>query len=220
MRLNINLASLKYEDVRQFFIRWGAALAVLAALAVVLSGLSYFKYSRSTTSARQTSDLQQKITALEKQREQAVAFENRPENRDVTLQKKFWNSQIARRSFSWTQLFNDLQKIMPRRAFLDSVQPELTPENRLKLKLIITGEKKEDARELVEKMENSTRFHSTKPVSETVEKENKPGAVPRYKFEIETYYAPAGSAPLPPPAQNQRGQGNPTPPHPGTGEGM
>jgi hypothetical protein len=220
MRLNINLASLKYEDVRQFFIRWGAALAVLAALAVVLAGLSYLKYSRSTASARQTRDLQQKIAALERQRDQAAAFENRPENRDVTEQKKFWNSQIARRLFSWTQLFNDLQKIMPRRAFLDSVQPELTPENRLKLKLTITGEKKENALELVEKMENSTRFHSPRIVNETVEKGNKPGAVGNYKFEIETYYTPAGSAPPPPPAPIQRGQGNLTPLRPGIKEGM
>ncbi len=220
MRLNINLASLKYEDVRQFFIRWGAALAVLAALAVVLAGLSYLKYSRSTASARQTRELQGKIAALEKQRQQAADFEKRPENREVTEQKKFWNSQIARRLFSWTQLFNDLQKIMPRRAFLDSVQPELTPENRLKLKLTIAGEKKENARELVEKMENSTRFHSPRIVSENVEKRTKPGAVPNYKFEIETYYEPAGSTPLSPPAQIQRGQRDLTPPHPGTKDGM
>jgi hypothetical protein len=220
MRLNINLASVKYEDVRQFFIRWTAAVAALAALAIMLAGLSYFKYSRSTASGRQTRDLQGKIAALEKQRAQAVAFDNRPENRDVTQQKKFWNTQIARRLFSWTQLFNDLQKIMPRRAFLDSVQPELTPENRLKLKLTITGEKKENARELVEKMENSTRFHSPRIVSENVEKERKPGAVPNYKFEIETYYAPAASAPLPPPEHIQRGQGNLASPHPGAKEGV
>jgi hypothetical protein len=220
MRVNINLASLKYEDVRQFFIRWGAALAVLATLTIVMAGLSYFKYSRSIVSERQTRDLQEKIAALEKQRQQAAAFENRPENRDVTQQKKFWNTQIARRLFSWTQLFNDLQKIMPHRAFLDSVQPELTPENRLKLKLTIAGEKKENARELVEKMENSTRFHSPRIVSESIEKEKKPGTAPNYKFEIETYYAPAASAPLPPPAAIQRSRGNLSSPHAGTKEGM
>lgn len=219
MRLNINLASVKYEDVRQFFIRWGAAVTALAILAVALAGLAYLKYSRSTASAQQTRDLQEKIAALEKHRQQAVAFENRPENLDVTRQKKFWNTEIARRSLSWTQLLNDMQKIMPRRAFLDSVQPDLTPDSRLKLKLTIVGEKTEDARELVEKMENSTRFHSPRIVSEGVEKERKPGGASHYKFEIETYYTPAGGAPPPTPAPVRRSQSN-LAPRPATKEGL
>lgn len=217
MRVNINLASQKYEDVRQFYLRWGAVVAVLAVLAVLLTTLSYLKYSRSTASARETKELHQKIAELEKQRDQLAAIDNRPENRDVTQRKKFWNSQIARRSFSWTQLLNDMQRIMPRRAFLDSVQPELTPDNRFKLKLTVTGEKRADPQELMVRMEDSARFHSTKPLSETVENP-KPGMPPNYKFEIETYYTPTGPALSPPPAQNQRGQAKPA--HPGAKEGV
>lgn len=217
MRVNINLASQKYEDVRQFYVRWGAAIAVLAVLAVLLGTLSYLKYSRSKASARQATELQQKIAELEKQRDQLAAFENRPENRDVTQQKKFWNSQIARRSFSWTQLLNDMQRIMPRRAFLDSVQPELTPDNRFKLRLTITGEKEEDARELVVRMEDSPRFHSPRPVSDNVVKDPKPGMPPMYKWEIETYYTPTGPALSPAPAQDQHGEAKPA--HPVAKEG-
>jgi type IV pilus assembly protein PilN len=213
MRVNINLASQKYEDVRQFYVRWGTVIAVLAVLAVLLATLSYVKHSRSTTSARETKDLQQKIAELQKQRDQMEAVENRPENRDVTERKKFWNSQIARRSFSWTQLLNDMQRIMPRRAFLDSVQPELTPENRFKLKLVVTGEKREDPRELIVRMEDSTRFHSTRILSDSEVKDNKPGMPPNYKFEIETYYTPTGPALSPAPTQNQRGEAKPA--HPG-----
>ena len=105
MRVNINLASQKYEDVRQFYVRWGAVIAMLAILAVLLTTLSYLKYSRSTASARETKDLQQKIGELEKQRDQLAAIDNRPENRDVTQRKKFWNTQIARRSFWLFQNF-------------------------------------------------------------------------------------------------------------------
>jgi hypothetical protein len=217
MRVNINLASQKYEDVRQFYVRWGAALAVLAVLAVLLSTLSYLKYSHSKASAKQATELQQRIAELEKQRDKLVAFENRPENRDVTQQKKFWNSQIARRSFSWTQLLNDMQRIMPKRAFLDGVQPELTPDNRLKLRLAVTGEKREDARELVVRMEDSPRFHSPRPVSVSEVKDPKPGMPPTYKLEIETFYTPTGPALSPPPAKNQRGEARTA--HPGGKEG-
>jgi type IV pilus assembly protein PilN len=218
MRVNINLASQKYEDVRQFYVRWGAALAVLAVLSVLLGTLSYLKYSHSKASARRATDVQHKIVELQKQRDQLAAFENRPENRDVTQQKKFWNSQIARRSFSWTQLLNDMQRIMPRRAFLDSVQPELTLDNRFKLRLTITGEKREDARELLVRMEDSPRFHSPRPVSDNLQKDPKPGMLPTYKWEIETFYTPTGPAPSPPPAKNQRGEAKPA--HPGAKEGV
>ncbi len=204
MRLNINLASQKYEDVRQFYVRWGAVLAVLAFLTVLLASLSYLKYSRSTAAARQTRDLQQRIASLEKQRSQLIEFENRPENLDVKQQKKYWNTQIAKRAFSWTQLLNEMQKIMPRRAFLESVQPELTPDNHLQLRLVINGEKQEDARELQVKMEDSPRFQGPKIVAENLQ-EAKPGIPPTWKFQIETLYTPSGPAPFAAP-QNQRGQ--------------
>lgn len=206
MRLNINLASRKYEDVRRFFVRWSATLAMLAALAGLLTGLAYWKHSNAVQAEKQTRRLEQEIADLEKQRNQRAEEENRPENRDVTQQKKFWNNQIAKRSFSWTQLFNDLQKIMPNRAYLNSVQPELTPDNRLKLRLVITGEKKDNALELQEKMETSSRFHSPQIMAENPEKEARPGMPSTYKFEIETFYTPA--APLPSP-----------PAHPGAKEG-
>jgi hypothetical protein len=206
MRLNINLASLKYEDVRRFYFRWSAALTGLGVLAVLLAALSYVKYSRVKTSAQQTTSLQQQIDVLEKQLAGMMAKDQLPQNRDVTQQKKYWNSQIAKRSFSWTQLLNDMQRIMPGRAFLQSVQPELTQENRLKLRLTIVGEKRDDARELLKRMENSARFAEPHIVSESVEKETRPGMAPTYRFEIESFYTPTGPAISPPGAQRDHAE--------------
>jgi len=207
MRLNINLASQKYEDVRRFFLRWGVTLAVLSGLTILLATLAFFSHARAAKSNREINELQQRVEALQKQRDQLRDFENRPENLDVTQQKKFWNAQIARRNLSWTQLFNDLQRIMPDRAFLNSVQPELTRDNRLMLKLVIAGEKREDARELQKRMEDSAHFHAPHIDAETLQKGEKSGP-PIWKFEIGTEYAPASTAQpqLPP---DHHGQGTP-----------
>src|SRR5262249_48158595 len=191
MRLNINLASRKYEEVRRFYLRWSVTLAVLAGLTVILATLAALSYSRSAQSGREIKDLQQKVAALQRQRDALIAIENRPENRDVAVQKNFWNAQIAKRKLSWTQLFNDLQKIMPNRAFLNSVKPELTRDNRLMLKLVIAGEKRDDARELQKRMEDSARFHAPHIDTETLEKGQK-SAPPLWKFEIGTEYTPPG----------------------------
>src|SRR5260370_3043232 len=157
MRVEINLASRKYEDVQQFFFRWRTTLVALAGLTALLAALDAWSQVRLEKSGREIKALEQKVATLQKQRDDLIAIDNRPENRAVTEQKTFWNAQIAKRNLSWTQLFNDLQKIMPNRAFLNSVQPELTRDNRLKLKIVIAGEKKGDTGEFKKRMDNSNR---------------------------------------------------------------
>lgn len=192
MRLNINLASRKYEDVRKFFLGWTITLAALGACALLLAILATINYLGSEKSGKNIRDSQAKVSALQKERDALVAKEHLPENRDVTEQKRFWNTQIAKRKFSWTQLFNDLQRIMPARARLVSVQPELTTDNRLQLRLTIEGENRPSARELQEKMETSACFRSPKIRSEDTQKDSKSGVV-GYRFEIESDYVPCAA---------------------------
>jgi Tfp pilus assembly protein PilN len=191
MRININLASQKYEDVRMFVSRASAATAAMAVFTLVLAVLAWFNYSSTKSSGAHIRDLQQKINALKQQRDSAVQVENLPENRVVMDENNYWNRQIARRGFSWTQLFNDLQKIMPGRVYVISVAPELTPDNQLKLRMTIGGDSSEALNTLVKKMEGSRKFRHTELKNQTIQKESRPGAPPLHKFEIETFYTSA-----------------------------
>jgi hypothetical protein len=192
MRLSINLASRKYEDVRKFFIGWRVALAALGVCALLLAILAAMTSVSSAKSGKNIKELQAKVAAQQKERDRLAAIENSPENREVTQEKKFWNTQIAKRKFSWTQLFNDLQRIMPARARLVSVQPDLAGDNNLKLKLMIEGENRSNARELAVKMENSECFRMPKILVETAQKDSGSGAT-TYKFEIEAAYTPCAT---------------------------
>jgi Tfp pilus assembly protein PilN len=193
MRLNINLATQRYEDVRQFYVRWTTALAVAVIFTAILAVLTVFDYSSSAQSGKRIRDLRQRIDVLQNERARAEAVENSPDNRDVTDQKNFWNSQIARRSFSWTQLFNDLQRIMPGRAYVLSVKPEITPDNRVKLTLQIAAEQHGNAIDLVKRMESSPRFKQPEITQEAAVKDPKTGAN-TIKLSIETFYTPASFA--------------------------
>jgi Tfp pilus assembly protein PilN len=193
MRLNINLASQKYEDVQQFYKRWGLAIGFTAVLTLLLIVLVLVNYSSSSKSNAHIKELQDQITSLQKERAAAEAVSNLPENHDVNEQKNYWNKQINRRQLSWTQLFNDLQRIMPARAYLSSVHPEITPDNRLRLTLEIKGDTHGNGLELVQKMEKSERFRGPQINSEINEKDQKAGTQ-LYKFDIVTYYTPAGPA--------------------------
>jgi len=193
MRININLASQKYGDVRMFVSRAGAATLAMVVFTVLLSVLAWFNYSSSRKSSAHIRELDQKINDLQQQRAKAVQVENQPENRVVMDENKYWNRQINRRGFSWTQLFNDLQKIMPGRVYVISVAPELTPDNQLKLKMTIGGESSQDLNDLVKKMEGSQKFRHTELKAQTIQKESKPGMPPLNKFDIETFYMPVAT---------------------------
>ena len=190
MRVNLNLASQKYEDVRRFYsIAW-MSIAAMSALVLLLAALSWMNLNDTSKSGARIKDLKQKITALQEKRTAAEAFENRPENREINQQKNFWNNEIEKRQFSWTQLLNDLQRLMPGRAYVSSVAPALGPDNVFKVKLVIVGEKYENALDLVRKMENSARFHNPKIIDERMVKERQPGAPPQFEIQIESAYAP------------------------------
>ena len=197
MRLNINLASRKYEDVRQFFLRWRAILGTLAAVTLLLGTLAALSYSRSIKSGRHIKEQQQQVAQLEREKQRLIDEENRPANREVTDQKRFWNAQIARRKFSWTQLLNDLQRIMPARASLVAVQPEMKPDRRLMLDLTIEADNRANARELAERMEASKGFRGTWIKEERVPTSAKTGTpgvggkVEGVRFVIESEYIPA-----------------------------
>jgi Tfp pilus assembly protein PilN len=202
MRLNINLASQKFEDVRQFYVRWSMAIGFAALLMLLLIGLAWINFAGSSKSSQRIKQLQAEIADLQKQRAAAEAISNLPENHDITAQKNYWNRQINRRQLSWTQLFNDLQRIMPARAYLNSVHPEVTADNRLRLTLVVMGDTHDNGLELQKKMERSERFRSPQITMETRQKQqNNEGQL--YKFDIVTYYTPA--APMPGHSANREG---------------
>jgi len=189
MRLEINLATNRYESLREFLIRWGTALALVAVITITLGVLCWSGYSKNVAVRTRITGLQQKIAALDKERADAEAILNRPENHDVREEGRFWNEEIQQRALSWTNLLADLEKIMPARTSVLSVEPTLSREKGLQLKLIIGGEKHENAVDLLSQMERSERFRSPQLKSEIVDTSAKGG--PNVKFTIEAYYSPS-----------------------------
>jgi Tfp pilus assembly protein PilN len=191
MRVNLNLASQKYEDVRRFYsIAW-MSIGAMCLLVLLLAVLSWINFNDTEKSGARISDLKQKITALQETRAAAEAIENRPENREINQEKNFWNAEIDKKTFSWTQILNDLQRLMPGRAYVSSVSPIMGQDNVFKVKLAIVGEKYENALDLVRKMETSQRFHKPEIIAERLVKDKQAGTQQQFEIEIETAYIPS-----------------------------
>lgn len=188
MRLNINLASRPYEDARRFYMQWLPLLVVLAAIAITLCAYAYHRFDDSRQIERQLAEKRQQVTQLDKERSEAESILNRPENSGTRDQAQFLNAIFARKAFSWTGVLADLEKIMPPRVQVVSIKPDLNADGQLQFILSVTSDKRDDAIELVRRMETSPRFREPQMVSEKAKNDSKDN---KLAVEIVSEYVPA-----------------------------
>src|SRR5713226_2374845 len=172
MRLDINLANRPYEDAGQFWVRWGTTLATVGLFTLLLLTLTISGWFNARRDRNKVSELHRKIAASDAMRRQAEEFLNLPENRATRDDSQFLNELIERKSFSWTRVLEDLEKVMPARVHLVSIHPELDDDNQLLLKLAVAGDSHDRALELARRMEDSRRFSRTHIATESFRGEN------------------------------------------------
>lgn len=197
MRLDINLASRPYEDARQFWTRWGTALAAAIILTLALIAITISGWRAARADHAQISELKAEIGQRDQIRQQAEDFLNRPENRTTRDESQFLNELIERKEFSWTHVLEDLEKVMPPRIHLVSIHPELDEDNQLSLKMEVAGDSRDRALDLARRMEDSGRFTQTHIVKEHSDVATNRGG-DSIEFEIRGLYVPEA---IPVPAQ-------------------
>lgn len=196
MRVTINLASQPFEDAQRFVRQWTLTLGLVGLLTLVLVVGAVLRLRSWSVEERRIHDLQAQLAQGDREIGQAEAFLNRPENRDTRDKSLILNDLIARKAFSWTEVFSDLERIMPPRLHVVSIRPELTPDNQLALRMMVAGESRERALELVRHMEKSPRFRQPQIVAEArQEQPQDPGD--RVQFDITALYAAEGTQQAP-----------------------
>jgi|SRR5271166_2117155 len=189
MRVDINLASQPYEDARQFWLRWGGALAALGVLTLLLLIMTVNGWIGARKDRQLIRQYREQSAARDKEKADAQALLNLPQNSSTRDRSQFLNDLFQRKAFSWTKSFEDLEKIMPGRLHVVSIHPELAPDNELEIKLVVAGDSREHALDLVSKMEASQHFHDTYIEEETSEASSEsPGDTVR--FHISALYVP------------------------------
>jgi type IV pilus assembly protein PilN len=186
VRFDINLASQPYQDVRVFLLRWGTATGALALFTLFLLATAFTGWW-GARDVRQRMDLATaEVQELDRDKATAETLLSQPQNHDLLERSRFLNGLIARKAFSWTQLFMDLEKIMPPRVHVVSLQPEAA-EHQVALRLLVESDSREHALDLVRRMEASERFHLARVKSERSKEETR-----GVQLEILAYYAPEG----------------------------
>jgi type IV pilus assembly protein PilN len=189
MRVDINLATQPYEDARRFWLRWGGGLLALGILTLLLLVMTVNGWIGARKDRQLIRQYEQQSAARDKEKADAQALLNLPQNSSTRDRSQFLNDLFQRKAFSWTKAFEDLERVMPPRLHVVSIHPELSPDNALEIKLIVAGDTREHALDLVSKMEASQHFHET-----YIEEENSnPGngtSGDTVQFHISALYVP------------------------------
>jgi type IV pilus assembly protein PilN len=177
MRLDINLATRPYEDAREFWSRWGLGVGLLGLLTLVLLGLAVRGWTNAGRDRHSIAQLQDQIAERDHERATAQAFLDMSVNRSTRDQSQFLNGLIQRKAFSWTRVFEDLERVMPVNLHVVSLRPELTDQNQMQLDMKVAGDTRGAAVELVHRMEGSRHFQGAQLVLEAQGGETGSGVV-------------------------------------------
>jgi type IV pilus assembly protein PilN len=166
MRLDINLATRPYEDAREFWGRWGLGVGLLALLTIGLLGMTVRGWINAGRDRHSIAQIEQQIADRDKERDADQAILDMAANRSTRDQSQFLNGLIQRKAFSWTRVFEDLERVTPSNLHVVSLRPELNEQNQLQLDMKVACDTRSAAIELVHRMEGSTHFQQAQLVGE------------------------------------------------------
>jgi type IV pilus assembly protein PilN len=187
MRLDINLASRPYEDAKEFWQRWGMGLVAMGLITAALFGFTLWKWNKAASDRAKISSLQYQIAELDGKIAHSQLVLDRAENRTLREQSNYLNNLFQQKAFSWTKVFEELERVMPPRLHVVSIRPDISLDNQLEVKLTVAGDSRDRVIDLVRKMEDSKHFQHTHIFQETSGHFSQ-GTPDEVQFEISALY--------------------------------
>jgi len=157
MRISVNLATRPFIELRPLFARLRLAMGVLAVLAIVFGFWLHALNAKAAVAQARMNDLKAKTTQFQLERAANEARMRQPQNMAVLERSQFLNAVFARKSFSWTAVMMDLEKVLPTGVQVTSIEPAITKEGDVNIRLRVSGDR-DRAVQLVRNLETSQRF--------------------------------------------------------------
>ena len=157
MRVSVNLATKPFVELRPLFARLRVATAVLALTAVGL-GVALHTLNRKAGAAEaQSESLAARTVSFQQEKQRNEARMRQPANAAVLERSRFLNTMFARKSFSWTAVMMDLERVLPAGVQVTSIEPQVAADGSVTIRLRVSGDR-DRAVQLVRNLETSSRF--------------------------------------------------------------
>ncbi len=158
MRISVNLATRPFVEIRPLLARLRLAMAVLAVLGIGLGIWLHALNQRAAVALAQMNAVKARTAQLQAERQANEARMRQPANQAVLERSRFLNGVFARKSFSWTAVMMDLERVLPGGVQVTSIEPQVSStDGAVTIRLRVSGER-DRAVQLVRNLEGSARF--------------------------------------------------------------
>jgi Tfp pilus assembly protein PilN len=157
MIIRNNLATNPVVNFSLYFIACLLLTATAIAFTIFNVGNIVNWYSQSGRLNSRIVDQQKRIAELQSQAREVQGRIDQIKTKKFTHETQFFNDAIQRRIFSWTRLFDQLEKAFPENVRMISIYPTIK-ENRVNINMEIAGKSLRDNFQLVQILQNSPIF--------------------------------------------------------------
>jgi type IV pilus assembly protein PilN len=194
MKINVNLATRPYVEMRPYILRLRWVMAGLAVVSLALIVSSHLLQKKLDTAQAKMNAIQMRTNAAVSEKQANERRMRQPANAAVLDRAHFLNTLFLRKSFSWTAVMMDLETVLPSGVQVTSIEPSVTSDGDVIIRMRVAGDR-DRAVQLVRNLEHSKRFLQPRLSSEAVQAKdqaqaNVAAAAGGVEFEILADYNP------------------------------
>jgi type IV pilus assembly protein PilN len=157
MRVRLNLATKPLETHRRFF-ACSCAIGALATILFPVLGWHVNSVRKADAALRsQIASTLQRIDALTAERQELERFFSEPSNAQLHDRATFVNAILDARSFNWTRMFMDLERVLPGGVHVLSIEPKQV-NGQAAVKLTVGATNEEEKQKFLRALEQSGTF--------------------------------------------------------------
>jgi hypothetical protein len=165
--IHLNLAARPFKDYRPLY-----AVVVVTSLIIAFLMLNnidaYYRYVRETESTR--AEIARIQKQIENEREAAQAAQTHIKGMDLTTlgnQTRFINAQLAERAFSWSELLDRLEDVVPRDVRIVSITPSFTESGIVRLTMACEAKTSAGMVNTLDRFQRHPQFSEAFPGTQT-----------------------------------------------------
>jgi Tfp pilus assembly protein PilN len=157
MKVHLNLAIRPLRRYRSFKVFVGASGVLAVVLCAILSWHVYHMRKSASASRLTAEQSASQISELEAERQQLENFFTQPENAKLHERAAYVNTILDARSFNWTRMFMDMEKVLPEGVRVLKIEPKQLG-GQAAVKLTIGAANEECKRKFLSALEQSDTF--------------------------------------------------------------